>query len=73
MYYMNISDAVGSNGFRFGDRSDPINLNSCAGCVTMARAVPEPGVVALLVTGLAGLWLTAAAGRRRAARHAPQS
>ena len=57
-YYMNISGGVGGNGFRFGDRSDPINMNSCASCVSVSRAVPEPGVAALFATGLLGLWIT---------------
>jgi len=57
-YYMNISDGVGGNSFRFGDRSDPINVNGCSTCVSVTRAVPEPGIMVLFATALVGLWLS---------------
>ena len=57
IYYMNLSS--GSTGeYRFGDRSDYIVENRCNGCVSFARAVPEPGSLALLAAGLGGLWIS---------------
>lgn len=57
LYYMNLSSGTGGNEYRFGDRTDPIMLNSCTSCVSF-RAVPEPGTLALWAVALGGLWIT---------------
>ena len=64
MFYMNLSS--GDTGeYRFGDRSDYIVENRCNGCVSFARAVPEPGSLGLLAAGLGGILITR---RRRKGR-----
>jgi len=54
---MNLSSG-NAGEYRFGDRSDYIVENRCNGCVSFARAVPNPGSLSLLAAGLAGLWIT---------------
>lgn len=57
MFYMNLSSG-NAGEYRFGDRSDYIVENRCNGCVSFARAVPDPGSLSLLAAGLGGLWIT---------------
>ena len=64
MYYMNLSAGAGGDEYRLGNRMDPIMQNECSGCVSFSRAVPEPGVPALLITALAGLWISLRRGHR---------
>jgi hypothetical protein len=64
LYYMDLGSNSSGNEYRFGGRTDPVMLNACTSCVSFARAVPEPGSLALWSIGLAGLWLT----RRRRVR-----
>jgi hypothetical protein len=58
LYYMNLSSGAAGNEYRFGGRTDHAMLNQCTSCVSFARAVPEPGSLALWAIGLGGLWLT---------------
>jgi hypothetical protein len=55
-YYMNLAGGTELNEYRFGDRGDPIILNACTGCVSIQRAIPEPGVFVLMLSALGGLW-----------------
>jgi hypothetical protein len=57
IYYMNLSSG-NSGEYRFGNRTDYVVENRCTGCVSFARAVPEPGALSLLAAGLGGLWIT---------------
>jgi hypothetical protein len=58
LYYLNLSSGSGGNEYRLGGRTDHAMLNSCSSCVSFARAVPEPGSLALWAIGLGGLLIS---------------